>query len=82
MFQRVMGVEKGEKEGWGLNSLSQVRPPTGLIILDCLFSIFCCHGDGAKRDCAQIYALCSLMPCPRVPAASLPTECVCARAGD
>lgn len=62
--REMVGVEKREKEGWGLNLLSQVRPPTGLIILDCLFSTFCCYGDGLKRDSAQIYALCSLMPCP------------------
>lgn len=77
-----MGVEKGEKEGWGLSLLSQVHPPTGLIILDCLFSTFCCHGDWLKRDSTQIYALSSLDGLSPVPAGSLPTECVCAKACD
>lgn len=77
-----MWVEKGEKEGWGLNLLLQLRPPTGLIILDCLFSTFCCHGDGLNRDSTQIYALGWPDAYPHLPAGSLPTDCVCAKACD
>lgn len=52
--RETMWVERGEKEGWGLNLLLQLCPPTGLIILDCLFSTFCYHGDGLNRDYSDL----------------------------
>lgn len=51
-------VGRGEKEARRLSLLSHLHRPRGLIILDCLFSPACCHGDGLKRDCTEIDALC------------------------
>lgn len=62
------------KRRTGLNSQRRLGPPTGLIIPDCLFSTFCCHGDGLNRDSPQIYALCSPDACPHLPAGALPAN--------
>lgn len=60
------GRKKGGRKDGGLTQLSLVRPPTGLIILDCLFSTFCCHGDGTKTwlssDLCTLFAD-ALSPC-------------------
>ena len=47
--------KEGRKDG-GLTQLSLVRPPTGLIILDCLFPTFCCHGDSPPSHFAVPYS--------------------------
>lgn len=58
------GRRKEERKDGGLTLSHRFARPRGLLSLIACFLLSVAMESGLKRDSAQIYALCSLMPCP------------------